>query len=300
MKLIFSILPFAVVTSAFVLPSMEVMEPVAIEKRPQSTLNRVDNPVGTDWSEIDTQAAIASVQKPLRFTVTKTKTKAKCHESASILDIPKFFPSSVTADENIDIDGSITRLHRPNEKQIGDDSLPTVYQLLSTTKNTQKFFKFIDKFPDLVDLLNGTAANYTVFAPIDAGVHDDPEDDTLPKKLVHKALSYHISPVQYNAYSVFFARTIGTVLEEEALGGYAQRLRVGFGLGGLQLNFKSKFLSTDNVCPPPSSPIYPAKTSSSLQTASCTSSTNSYCLHQRWEISSPPHQLNSQPSRSRC
>ena len=246
MKLIFRILPFAVVTTAFVVPDVKVMEQVAIEKKSQSYLDSVE----PNWPGFDSQTAIESVQKPIRIAYSPktkvTEAKAKCHQSTSKFDVLEYPTSSTKAHITFNIDESIPHRLRGKGKQMGDDTLPTIYQLLSTSENTQKFAKLIDQFPDLIELLNGTAANYTLFAPIDAGIHDDPEDKPS-KEQVHKVLSYHISPLPYNAYSVFFARTISTTLEEEALGDYPQRLRVGFGLSGLHLNFKSKFLSTDNV-----------------------------------------------------
>ena len=45
--------------------------------------------------------------------------------------------------------------HKPNQ---------TVYQLIAGSKYTTKLAKLINDYPDLVEALNGTAANYTVFA----------------------------------------------------------------------------------------------------------------------------------------
>lgn len=48
--------------------------------------------------------------------------------------------------------------HKPNM---------TVYQLISESKYTTKLAKLINKYDDLVEALNGTSANFTVFAPTD-------------------------------------------------------------------------------------------------------------------------------------
>jgi uncharacterized surface protein with fasciclin (FAS1) repeats len=87
-----------------------------------------------------------------------------------------------------------------------------------------------------------------VFAPIDKAFDKIPEHVKEPsKEAIYQILTYHVSPIQYDAFSVFFARTIRTILTEDALGGYEQRLRVGFGLGGLHLNFYSKIVAANIV-----------------------------------------------------
>lgn len=42
----------------------------------------------------------------------------------------------------------------------------TVYELISKSRYTTKLAELIDEFPDLVKALNGTEANYTVFARV--------------------------------------------------------------------------------------------------------------------------------------
>ncbi|KAE9377654.1 Fasciclin-domain-containing protein [Stipitochalara longipes BDJ] len=254
MKLILSVLPLAQITTAFVLPNRQAMQQIAIKRQPQAYPNKLKDSADAIWPGVDSQTAVAFVENALDNVISSatkaTTTKVECHQSLSVFDAQEWITSSIKTDENLDIDESITRLRKPHEKpkhpHLRHDSLPTVYQLLTTSKNTQKFANLINEHPDLVELLNGTAANYTVFVPIDASLPDPPEGPGNPsKELVHKVLSYHISPLQYDAYSVFFARTIATTLNEEALGGYPQRIRVGFGLGGLRLNFENKIIATD-------------------------------------------------------
>ena len=47
--------------------------------------------------------------------------------------------------------------HKPNM---------TVYQLIAGSKYTTKLAKLISEYDDLVEALNSTKANYTVFAPV--------------------------------------------------------------------------------------------------------------------------------------
>ena len=40
----------------------------------------------------------------------------------------------------------------------------TVYELIAKSKYTTKLAALINDYPDIVDILNGTEANYTIFA----------------------------------------------------------------------------------------------------------------------------------------
>ena len=100
----------------------------------------------------------------------------------------------------------------------------------------------------MVEALNGTKANYTVFAPTDKAFEKIPDHGKKPpKELIEKALKYHVSPDFYPAGRVVVSHTIPTILEEEGLGGDAQRLRVSLGLRGLAVNFYSRIVAVDIV-----------------------------------------------------
>jgi uncharacterized surface protein with fasciclin (FAS1) repeats len=253
------------------------MEQIAIETHPHSYPNRLHDSGDTLWSRFDSQDAVVVVDNAVSSATKVIQAKVECHQSTSVFSAQEWLTKT---EEDLDIDESITGQYKPQENpqnlHQGQDSLLTVYQLITSSEYTQKFAKLIDEHPDLVELLNGTASNYTVFVPTDASFPNHPDDGKEPpKELVHKVLSYHISPLPYDAYSIFFARTIGTLLTEESLGGYPQRLRVGFGLSGLRLNFKSRIITADIVGPlPPLSPsFHKLMRNSAHRTASCTSST---------------------------
>jgi len=120
-----------------------------------------------------------------------------------------------------------------------------VYQLIASSKYTTKLAKLINEYPDLVETLNGTAANYTVFAPTDKAFEKIPEGHKKPsKELIKKVLAYHVSPDFYPAGRVLVSHTIPTALGEESLGGEPQRLRLGFSLTkGLNINFYSRIVA---------------------------------------------------------
>jgi uncharacterized surface protein with fasciclin (FAS1) repeats len=277
MRWVCSVLPLAATTTAWVLPGKHVMEQIAIETHPHSYPNKLHDSGDTLRSGFDSQEAVVVVDKAVSSATKVILAKVECHQTMSVFSAQEWLTKT---DEDLDIDESSTRLQSPRENtqylHQGQDPLPTLYQLITDSENTQKFAELIDQHPDLVQLLNGTASNYTFLVPTDASFPNHPDDGKEPpKELVHKVLSYHISPLPYDAYSIFFARTIGTLLTEESLGGYPQRLRVGFGLSGLRLNFKSRVITADIVGPP--SPIslsfHKLMLNSTHRMASCTSST---------------------------
>jgi uncharacterized surface protein with fasciclin (FAS1) repeats len=122
----------------------------------------------------------------------------------------------------------------------------TLYELISKSKYTTKVAKLIDEFPEIVEALNGTAHNYTVFAPIDKAFKKIPKHAPKPSKEILKAfLEYHASKEFFPAGRVFASTTIPTALKGEAIGGFPQRLSTQFGLRGLTINFYSRVVAVD-------------------------------------------------------
>lgn len=120
----------------------------------------------------------------------------------------------------------------------------TVYELISKSKYTTKLAAAIDEFPDLVKLLNGTKANYTLFAPTDRAFEKIPKHAPKPpKEFLEKLLTYHVSPEFYPAGRIFVSRTIPTALEAEAIGKVPQRISTQVGFRGLSLNFYSRVVA---------------------------------------------------------
>ncbi|OJD31965.1 fasciclin domain family protein [Diplodia corticola] len=127
--------------------------------------------------------------------------------------------------------------HKPNQ---------TVYELIANSKYTTKLAKLINDDDELVKLLNGTSANFTVFAPTDKAFDKIPKHGKEPtKEFIKKVLLYHVSPEFYPAGRVLHTHTIPTLYKEPALGGddFAQRLSVNIGFKGLTLNFYSRIIA---------------------------------------------------------
>ncbi|KAF2149485.1 FAS1 domain-containing protein [Myriangium duriaei CBS 260.36] len=124
----------------------------------------------------------------------------------------------------------------------------TLYQLISESKYTTKLAKLISDYDDLVDILNGTKANYTVFAPTDKAFAKIPEHAPKPsKEQLKKLLTYHISPQYLPAREVLKAHTIPTLFAAEDLAPepVPQRLSIHLGFRGLTVNFYSRIVAVD-------------------------------------------------------
>ncbi|KAI5194761.1 hypothetical protein AUEXF2481DRAFT_38807 [Aureobasidium subglaciale EXF-2481] len=128
--------------------------------------------------------------------------------------------------------------HKPNE---------TVWQLLSSSKYTEKFSKLISEYPEIVEKLNSTdSGNFTVFAPKDSAFPDHHPHHKPSKEAIKKFIEYHISDDFYPAGRVLITHTIPTLLEGEHLPGKAaQRLSVHIGLRGLTINFYSRVVAVN-------------------------------------------------------
>ncbi|ETI23793.1 hypothetical protein G647_05599 [Cladophialophora carrionii CBS 160.54] len=125
--------------------------------------------------------------------------------------------------------------HSPNQ---------TIWELISKSEYTTKLAAAIADFPDLVKTLNGTKANYTLFAPTDRAFEKIPKHAPKPpKEFLEKILSYHVSPEFYPARRVLLSRTIPTALEAKFIGKVPQRLSTQVGLRGLTVNFYSRIVA---------------------------------------------------------
>jgi len=123
----------------------------------------------------------------------------------------------------------------------------TIYQLISKNKYTTKLAELINEYPDLVDTLNGTKANYTLFAPTDEAFKRIPDHGKKPsKEFIKDVLLHHVSDEFYPAGRVLHSYTIPTLYQPKNLGN-AQRLTVRLTLHGPAINFYSKLVAVDLV-----------------------------------------------------
>ena len=121
----------------------------------------------------------------------------------------------------------------------------TVYELIAKSKYTTKLAALINEYDDLVTLLNGTTANFTVFAPTDRAFEKIPEHGPMPsKEQIKQILTYHVSPEFYPAGRVLVTRTIPTAFEAENLK-EPQRLSTQISFRGLTVNFYARIVAID-------------------------------------------------------
>jgi len=269
MKLITTILPLAALTSAFVYPDEQITQQLILESQEQSdhsifdkfrdsvehVLSSVEDTFkdAVAFSENAFDNAINSASE----AAEKAKSTFECHASMTKWDVQGWLDSAITTvEEEIDVfDRPHKKPKHPHHGHHGHHGHhphhkpnQTVYQLIAGSKYTTKLAKLINKFPDLVETLNGTKANYTIFAPTDKAFKKIPKDHKEPSdELIKKVLTYHFSPDFYPAGRILVSHTVPTALGEDALGGEQQRLRVGLGLRGLSVNFYSRVVAANIV-----------------------------------------------------
>jgi uncharacterized surface protein with fasciclin (FAS1) repeats len=276
MKLINALLPLAAITSAFIIPDEQTANQLVIEsvKDSQTLFDKVQVKAEHVWSEVEetfkdavafSENAIDNAISVASEAANKAASSFECYGSMMKFEVQEWLDSAATTledfdDEDFDIfDRPHKRPkhpkhphhgHRPHHGHHRHKSNLTVYQLIAGSKYTTKLAKLIDEYPDLVKTLNGTATNYTIFAPTDKAFEKLPKGHKPSKELIKKVLAYHVSPAFYPAGRIFITHTIPTALGEESLGGEPQRLRVGFTIGkGLNINFYSKIVAVNIVRP---------------------------------------------------
>lgn len=266
MKLITTLLPLAV--TAFVIPDEQITNQLTLESQRESQpfFDRLQGNIEEVWTGVEEtfKDAVAFSENALDNAINavtdaghKAKTSIQCHSSMMAFDAQEWLNSAVSTVEDLDLDLSDHPHKKPHKPHHPPHHGPhhghhkpnkTVYELIASSKYTTKLAKLINEYPDLVEILNGTAANYTVFAPTDKAFEKIPEGHKKPsKELIKKVLAYHISPDFYPAGRVLVSHTIPTALGEDALGGEPQRLRLGLSLRGLTVNFYSRIVAVNIV-----------------------------------------------------
>jgi len=264
MKLITTILPLAALTSAFVYPDEQITQQLILESQEQSDhsiFDRFRDNVEHILSSVEdtfkdvvafSENAFDNAINSASETAEKAKSTFECHTSMTKWDVQGWLDSAITTvEEEIDVfDRPHKKPKHPHHGHHGHHPHhkpnQTVYQLIAGSKYTTRLAKLIDKFPDLVETLNGTKANYTVFAPTDRAFKKIPKDHKEPSdELIKKVLTYHFSPDFYPAGRILVSHTVPTALGEDALGGEQQRLRISLGLRGLSVNFYSRVVAAN-------------------------------------------------------
>ncbi|KAF2773694.1 FAS1 domain-containing protein [Teratosphaeria nubilosa] len=282
-----SVLPLAALSTAFVIPSEEVLGEVAIEKhhRPekgwyekgveekdkiissfQKHYDEVTDTASSAWHQVY-ESSKSALDEALESASEAGETaNKKIHDAA--FDVESFFRTegedfydSFDEHEGLPHDGPPRDgpphhgpprdgpPHRkPHHPPHHGPPNETVYELISKSKYTTKLATLISKYPDLVETLNSTKANYTVFAPTDKAFEKIPDHAPEPSKEQLKLLlEYHVVDGFYPAGRVLASHTAPTLLQGEHLASEPKPQRVAFkiSLRGLTANFYSRIIAID-------------------------------------------------------
>ena len=205
-----TLLPLISLTSAFVIPEEDVFQ--KIEKSGKQLIYSAQN----------------ALDDALGKTVETVKNVGdnvfhKIHDAGC--DVESWLEDSSFDDDFVDFEEDPHHPPHPPHRKPPHHGKPhhpphhgkpnlTVYELISKSKYTTKLAKLIDEYDDLVQALNGTKENYTVFAPTDAAFEKIPEHGKKPsKEFLKNLLLYHVSDSFYPAGRVLHSYTIPTLLK---------------------------------------------------------------------------------------
>lgn len=235
-----AILPLAAAASAFVVPDTETFSQLPVHGQ----VPHQDDSSWKDWfpSADSISSSVHDVVDSLSSSVEETFHTVKGKLETELESI--FDEEANSAVEEFDASDKPHRGHRGGHKK----SNLTIYQLISQSKYTTKFAELVDEHEDIVQLLNSTSANYTLFVPVDSAFEHIPKDKKPSKEFVESVLKYHIGLGLYPAGRVLVTHTLPTALDEPLLGNKPQRLRTSVGLlSGVRVNFYSKVVAVDIV-----------------------------------------------------
>ena len=256
------ILPLAALSSAFVIPDEQVMSKVAIEshKKSDSVFDKLPSKEElVSKVEHTFSKAVCGTKNAIDQAfevVSETADSATRKAQSSYFNNEAWVESSLAA---LDEDDGGHHGHHGHHGDHGDHGKHphhdhphkpnmTVYQLIAESKYTTKLAALINEYDDIVELLNGTTANFTVFAPTNHAFEKIGEHGHKPsKEELKKILAYHVSGDFYPAGRVLVSQTIPTLYMEEGIGGKAQRLSTNIGFRGLTVNFYSRVVVVNIV-----------------------------------------------------
>ena len=236
------LLSLAALGAAFVIPNEQMLNQVSFEAPKKSSFRDTLSKTAHSTDELLDNAE--NIIEQVLGDSSSAFEQAKHHVSAATKDLTDSTSMYVEHIESV-FDAQDKQLkgtfghNEPNQ---------TVYELIASSKYTTKLAALINDYPDLVDILNGTKANYTVFAPIDSAFEKIPEDAPKPSKEELKdILLYHVSDEYFPARRVLVTHTVGTLLKGKEIGNQPQRLGLEISLKGLTVNFYNRIIAVDIV-----------------------------------------------------
>ena len=251
-----NILPLVAVSSAFVLPSEQALKEVAVENNHRATgwyndfvsksehiISESKDAVNDFYEEVKEKSKDAWDQVS---EYTSNGLDEAIDKADNVYDAASATGAWLESEANDVYDAVNDGHHRPHHPPHDKKPNMTVFQLIAGSKYTTKLAELISEFDDLVEALNSTDGNFTVFAPTDKALGKIPEDAPKPsKEQLKKFLSYHVVPDFYPAARVLASHTFPTLLKSDSLGQepLPQRLARRIGLRGLTINFFSRVIA---------------------------------------------------------
>lgn len=229
-----TLLPLAAVASAFIVPDAQLLAQLPVhEGQPRDDISWWDWLPSADAVTSSVHDVVDTLSAGIEDAVHNIKGKFET-EVLSIFE-----------DEEYGVEAA-DKPRRGHGGRGPSTSNLTIYELISKSNHTSKFAKLVDEYDDIVQLLNSTSANYTLFVPVNEAFEHVPEHKNPPKEFVEAVLKYHIGLGLYPARRILTTHTLPTALDEPLLGDKPQRLRTSLGLlSGLRVNFYSKVVAVD-------------------------------------------------------
>ncbi|KAK2736344.1 hypothetical protein FQN57_000794 [Myotisia sp. PD_48] len=148
-------------------------------------------------------------------------------------------------DDILSRDASETAPFNPFHRK-ADEPDQSIYEILVTSPDSTIFAKMVSQFDEIVDYLNSTSSDHTLYLPPDKAFGKFDRWPMPPKSCLKKFIEYHISPHSYSLKDLFSSLTVPTLLENKELGSYHQRIAVKLRVLGLSLNFMTRIHKPNN------------------------------------------------------
>lgn len=242
-----ALLPLVAVASAIVIPEPQVFTslPIHDEKNARDTqddISWLDRLSSTDKATSTFRDLVDTISTGIEYAIHDVKARLPTELEPFLVN------DNDDNDNDDDEDYHVTDWWKPPHHGHERSNL-TIYQLISQNRYTTKFAKLVDEYDDIVQLLNSTSANYTLFVPIDEAFERFADHKKPSKEVIETVLKYHIGLGSYPAGRIVATHTLPTALDEPLLGNKPQRLRTTAGIvSGIRVNFYSKVIAADIVC----------------------------------------------------
>ncbi|WQF82862.1 Putative FAS1 domain-containing protein [Colletotrichum destructivum] len=128
----------------------------------------------------------------------------------------------------------------PRPDQTGETDEPTNMSVIDIIRQSDRatyFSKLLESYDKLRRMLEDESREFTVFVPTDEAFQALEGFERSGGALLGEMLEYHAVEGRHTADELGRVGTLATVFEEGELGGRRQRLRIGVGLLGLEVNF---------------------------------------------------------------